>query len=534
MLVDSLGHGKGHGHGESGYHVPTMSTTFERSAGVLLHPTCLPSRFGIGDLGPDALGYVEWLAQAGVTWWQVLPLNPPGAAHSPYSCPSSFAGNTLLVSPQLLLEDGLLEPSDLADAPTFPDYTVEYERVIPFKESLLRRAFAVFTSSPPMGMDVELDDFRERHRAWLDSYALFAALKAAHGGDQWLRWPEELAAAEPRALAVWRRTHEEDVAFEAFAQFLFFRQWSALREAANERGVRILGDIPIFVDHDSADVWANRELFLLDASGRPTSVSGVPPDYFSETGQLWGNPLYDWSRMADDGFAWWVARFCHALGLVDAARLDHFRGFVAHWQVPAEATVATNGAWVAGPGAALFETVRERLGGLPFVAEDLGHITEDVVQLRRELDLPGMAILHFGFSPRPRSLFIPYAHTVDLVVYTGTHDNNTSVGWYLEDASADEQDLFRRYAGSVGETVHWDMIRLALGSPALLAVIPHQDLAGLGSDCRMNRPGVADGNWRFRITPWMLDDPIRDRLADLVWTYGRAPEPEIEAGEGET
>jgi 4-alpha-glucanotransferase len=493
-----------------------------RSAGVLLHPTCLPSPHGIGDLGPTAHAYLDWLATAGVAWWQVLPLNPPGPGSSPYSATSTFAGNPLLVSPELLVEDGLLDEGDLADGPELPDEWVDFARVVPRKRELVRRAFERFTQRPG-AMATELETFRALNRGWLDDYALFAALKEAHGGAAWSAWPAELARRDPAALARWRAEHRAAVEREVFVQLLVHRQWAALRNRATDLGLRILGDVPIFVAADSAEVWAHPELFLLDDELRPTVVAGVPPDYFSATGQLWGNPLYDWQRMAVDGYRWWLDRLAHTLAQVDLVRLDHFRGFAAHWEVPADAATAVDGRWVGGPGRPFFDAVAEALGGLPFVAEDLGVITDDVAELRDGLGLPGMAILQFGFSPEPRSSYIPYSHHRRQVVYTGTHDNNTTLGWFLGDASEGERELVRRYADSDGSDPSWDLIRLAMASVAELAVVPHQDLAGLGADCRMNTPGTAEGNWIFRITPWMLGEGIRDRLAELIETFGRAP-----------
>jgi len=370
-------------------------------------------------------------------------------------------------------------------------------------------------------MAAELDRFRQSNEAWLDDYALFAALKAAHGGAPWYEWPSDLAMHDSDALDRWRADHEDEIDCEVFVQFLFHRQWRSIREHASNVGIGILGDVPIFVARDSAEVWAHPELFLMDDQRRPSVVAGVPPDYFSPTGQLWGNPLYDWPRMAEDGYAWWIERLRHTLATVDLVRLDHFRGFAAYWEVPASADVATIGRWVQGPGRPFFDTVSEALGGLPFVAEDLGDITDDVVELRDGLGLPGMAVLHFGFSTNPRSSFIPYSHTRNRVVYTGTHDNNTTLGWFFGDASDGERDLVRSYVGSDCAEVNWDLTRLAMGSVADLAVVPHQDLAGLGADCRMNTPAVAEGNWNFRLMPWMLGSEIRERLAEMVETFGR-------------
>jgi 4-alpha-glucanotransferase len=353
---------------------------------------------------------------------------------------------------------------------------------------------------------------------------VFAAAKKLHGEVEWTEWPVGLAMHRPEAVAAWRAAHQESVLFEELCQFLFARQWHALRERAHALGVRILGDLPIFVSGDSAEVWANRDLFQLDAAGVPTVVAGVPPDYFAKTGQLWGNPLYAWERHAATGYAWWIARLKATLAQVDVVRLDHFRGFAAYWEVPAGAETAEAGRWVPGPGRALFDALSRALGELPLLAEDLGVITPDVETLRDGLSLPGMAVLQFAFKTYPRSSFLPYCHRPDQVVYTGTHDNSTTVGWFLSDATEAERDLFRRYLATDGHEPSWDMIRLALASVADLAVVPHQDIVGLGADCRMNTPGVALGNWRFRITPWMLADGYRQRLADLNWVYGRSPE----------
>jgi len=497
-----------------------------RTAGVILHPTCLPSRFGIGDFGPTAAAYVEWLAGAGVTWWQVLPLHPPGPGNSPYSAISTFAGNELLISPELLVEDSLLDEEDVAEVPDFPREWVAFDQVVPYKLGLLRRAYEKFREDRPLGLMRQLATFRENNIHWLSDYALFRALRDSHGGQAWYEWPRELALHEPQALLDWMQAHPDEVDFVEFCQFLFFRQWTSLRDWAHEMGVQIFGDVPIFVAGDSVDVWGRPELFLLDAERRPTVVAGVPPDYFSETGQLWGNPLYNWEVMAQDGYAWWISRLRHVLEMVDLVRLDHFRGFAEYWEVPADATTAINGRWCPGPGRALFDAVKADQGDLSLVAEDLGEITPDVVALRKELDLPGMAILHFAFSSDPRSTFIPYALEHDLVVYTGTHDNNTTVGWYLEDATEDERDFVRRYLGTSGREIHWDLIKLALATVSDMALVPHQDLAGLGSDCRLNTPSVGDGNWKFRITPPMLAEGIQARLYDLVEVYGRMPDDE--------
>lgn len=495
---------------------------FERAAGVLLHPTSLPGPYGIGDLGIFAQQYIDWLADAGVRWWQVLPLNVPGEGNSPYATRSTFAGNTLLVSPEGLVADGLLSPKDLQPVPPFRGPGVDFAGAEGFKTRLLRRAFETYRHGKDAALPRALDEFRTTEKNWVEDWAVFAALKEAHANVAWFDWPRALALREPRALAAWRSAHEEEVEFHVFAQFVFARQWRRLRDYAATRKVRILGDMPMFVALDSAEVWARRDLFLLDADGRPTSVAGVPPDYFNADGQFWGNPLYDWEAMAGEGYAWWIERVRQTLETVDALRLDHFRGFAAFWNIPKGARTAKEGAWTPGPGRALFDAVAKALGELPFVAEDLGLIDAPVNELRNALELPGMAVLQFAFSPEPRSLFLPCSHTKNLVVYTGTHDNNTTRGWYDEEANEKEKDFLRRYLGVAGHEIHWDMIRAALGSVADLAIVPHQDLAGLGSAARMNRPGTSKENWDFRLAGWMLDPGIRYRLAELVWLFGRS------------
>jgi 4-alpha-glucanotransferase len=433
------------------------------------------------------MSYVEWLAEAGVRWWQVLPLHPPGPGNSPYSAISTFAGNELLVSPERLVEDQLLDEEDLADVPDLSEEWVDFSAVAPYKLALLARAFDRFRERNRADLLQELAAFRDTHREWLSDFALFRALKEDHDGQPWYDWPRPLARREPEALLTWMEEHRSKVAFVEFCQWLFFRQWAALRETANKLGIGIFGDVPIFVALDSAEVWAHPELFLLDDDRQTTVVAGVPPDYFSETGQLWGNPLYDWDRMANDGYSWWIARMRHALLLSDVVRLDHFRGFASYWEVPAEEETAINGRWCEGPGRALFDAMSEGLGGLPLVAEDLGEITPDVVALRKELEVPGMAILHFAFSAEPRSSFIPYALERDLVIYTGTHDNNTTVGWYLEDATEAERDLVRRYSASSGREINWDLIRLAMASIANTAIVrlPDEHPGGRGGQLEL-------------------------------------------------
>ncbi len=490
---------------------------FARSFGVLLHPTSLPGPFGIGDLGPAATAYLDWLHEAGAGWWQVLPLTPVGAGYSPYSSTSAFAGNSLLVSPELLVEDGLLDRHELARPGSTDAARVDWQRAVAVKDELLDRAWtrAAAEALPDM------DTFAAAQAGWLDDYAVYAALRRAHGETPWWQWPAPLARCHRDAVSAWRQQHQHEVRRIVFRQWLFDRQWQALRRQAAAHGVRLLGDAPIFVALDSADVWANRRLFRLDGDGRPLVVAGVPPDYFSADGQLWGNPLYDWDRLASEGYRWWIDRIAANLRMVDALRLDHFRGFAAFWEVPAGADTARDGRWVAGPGRALFDALAAALGSLPLVAEDLGFITDDVRALRDDLDLPGMAILQFAFDPRERSAFLPYQHRRNLVVYTGTHDNNTVAGWYRREASPEVRRFAVDYAGSEGREVHWDMIRLAFASVADLAVVPQQDVAGAGEEARMNTPGVPSGNWGFRLGPGMATAAHAQRLKHLAWVYGR-------------
>ncbi len=492
-----------------------------RTAGILLHPTSLPTPFPIGDIGPSAFRFVAWLADAGAAWWQILPLCPPGPGFSPYSGVSTFAGSPYLISPELLVEGGLLDPEDLMLLPDHPPGSIDVDAAVLGKDALLRRAWKRFNAGAFPDLRKGFDAFVQQNHWWLEDFCLFTAVKERHGGVPWYEWPRSLAMREPDALSEATRRLEDEIGWRRFAQFLFFDQWSRLKATANDHGISLLGDLPIYVADDSVEVWAHPELFRLDEHHRPTAVAGVPPDYFSETGQLWGNPLYDWDRHAEDGFSWWIARTLHALDLVDALRLDHFRGFAAFWEVPAGDRTAVSGRWVPGPGRRLFDALQAAVGSLPFIAEDLGEITPEVVALRKDLKLPGMAVLHFGFSPEPRSSFIPYRLERDLVVYTGTHDNNTTRGWYEEDASPGERDLVRRYTQSDGSDIHWRLIVEALASVADTAIVPFQDLLGLGADARMNLPGQAEGNWTFALSDEALDPALAARFRNLVDTYGR-------------
>jgi 4-alpha-glucanotransferase len=505
-----------------------------RTSGILLHPTSLPSRWGIGDLGASAYAFVDYLVASGQQRWQVMPLGPTGYGDSPYQSFSSFAGNPLLVSPDRLVEDGLLTAEDLADAPVFPDDAVDFGAVIPFKHTLLRRSFARFHEAASPELRQALATFRAEHAAWLEDFALFMALKQAFGGA-WPDWEPALARHEPAAVAAAFDEHAGEVTYQVYAQFQFFRQWTALRAYANERGVKIIGDIPIFVAYDSADVWGSRELFFIGDDLRPTVVAGVPPDYFSATGQLWGNPLYRWDVLDRQGYDWWIERLRAVLTLVDIVRLDHFRGFAAYWEVPADEETAINGRWVEGPGAALFEAVGEALGSLPIIAEDLGVITPDVEELRDAFGFPGMKVLQFAFGGKSENAYLPHNYTERrCVVYSGTHDNDTTLGWWRA-ASEEDRRHVQLYLGRSGEDIGWDFIRLALASTADTAVVPLQDVLKLGSEARMNTPGRLGGNWSWRYTSGQLDRFAAERLRQLAELYGRlAPELEEDEDEAES
>ena len=499
--------------------------TLARSAGILLHPTSLPGPFVIGDLGPAARRWVDSLADAGCGWWQVLPLGPTGYRDSPYQSFSSFAGNPLLISPEALVTDGLLAPEDLADVPhafAKDGDRVDYGAALAWKLPLLDRAAARMAAGHMLA--AEFAAFRQREASWLEDFALFMALKEAHGGGSWLDWPEPLRAADSRALATARAAATTTTHRHAFRQWAFARQWSALRGHARARGIAILGDVPIFVAHDSADVWAHRNLFQLDANGRPSAVAGVPPDYFAKTGQLWGNPLYRWDAHAAQGYAWWIARMKSSLRLVDRVRLDHFRGFAATWEVPATAKTAETGRWVKSPGETILAALERGLGGLPIVAEDLGEITPDVHLLRERFAVPGMRVLQFAFSG-PDNAFLPHHHVANTAVYTGTHDNDTAAGWFAG-APAATRAFFERYRGPSTGSVPWDLVRMAWGSVAALAFTTPQDLLELGPDGRMNLPGRAEGNWTWRLPAGFFDDAslgpaIAPRLRELSSVFGR-------------
>jgi len=493
---------------------------FPRSSGILLHPTSLPGAYGLGDLGPQANRFADWLHEAGQGIWQVLPLGPTGYGDSPYQCFSAFAGNPLLISPDLLLEQGHLTPGDLANKPVFPADYVDYGPVIEYKTTLLRKAFANF-----QGLDNEQDrrafaTFCASKGAWLEDYALFMALKDHHQGAVWTTWDKNIAGRQPEAMAHWKSALASEIERYKYLQFQFYQQWAALRRYVQQYKMRIVGDIPIFVAHDSADVWARPELYYLDSDGNPTVVAGVPPDYFSETGQLWGNPLYRWERMAQTGYSWWIERFRATFELVDMVRVDHFRGFEGYWEVPATEKTAVRGRWVKGPGPDLFRAVERALGKLPIIAEDLGVITPEVEALRDQFEFPGMRILQFAFASDAQDPFLPHNYIPNCVVYTGTHDNDTTLGWF-DTCTPEERQAALAYFGTDGQDIGWDMIRWLFASVADTAIVPLQDMLSLGTEARMNYPSRLGGNWSWRFSFDALTPALTSRLRQITEIYGR-------------
>ncbi len=489
-----------------------------RSSGILLHPTSLPNRYGIGDLGKSAYEFVDFLHNAGCQLWQTLPLGPTGYGDSPYQSFSTYAGNSYLISPDFLLEKGLLHPNDLPTDLDDLGGRVNYGRVIGWKLNLLEKAFVRAARDPQLARR-DFNFFREKNSHWVEDYALFRAIKEANGGASWAGWDENLRNREKTALVTARKELKSAIERFIFYQFLFFRQWDALREYANAKNIKIIGDIPIFVSYDSADVWVNPELFFLDERKNPSVVAGVPPDYFSKTGQLWGNPLYDWQKHKEENYAWWVKRMRAILNMVDIVRLDHFRGFAGYWEIPAGEPTAENGRWVPGPGADLFATLKAELGDLSIIAEDLGEITPDVFELRDQFDLPGMKIFQFAFSDESNP-FLPHHYPENCVAYTGTHDNDTARGWY-ESASEHERDFSRRYLSVDGRDFAWDLIRALWKSRADFVLAPMQDFLNLGTEARMNYPGRLGGNWAWRMSKNALRSELVETLKNLNEESGR-------------
>ena len=503
---------------------------FPRASGILLHPTSLPGPYGIGDLGPEAYAFVDFILLSGGSLWQVLPLGPTGYGDSPYACYSAFAGNTLLISPDELVRNNLLTSADLK---TLPGSTtrVEFNEVHKLKDELLQKAFARSVSHSDPKLIEEFSTFKTKAGEWLEDYALFRALKDAHGGVAWHEWEPALVRRDEAAIKNARATLRDEIEAQKFFQFLFFKQWFALKTYCNEHGIKIIGDLPIFVAHDSADVWTNPEQFKLNRNGEPLVVAGVPPDYFSATGQLWGNPLYNWEHMLADGFQWWIKRVEATLKVVDIVRIDHFRGFAACWEIPGGDKTAERGKWVDAPGKELFTAIRRELGQLPIIAEDLGVITPDVVELRDSFGFPGMRILQFAFGGDTKNIDLPHNYEKNVVAYTGTHDNDTTLGWFQSVAGEGstrtatqvqaEREFCLQYLNADGREINWDFIRTLFASVANTAVVPLQDVLGLGTEARMNLPNSTSGNWSWRFRKGDLTEALAQRLLKLMRLYGR-------------
>jgi 4-alpha-glucanotransferase len=499
-----------------------------RSSGILMHITSLPSKHGIGDFGPEAYRFADFLRAAGQNYWQLLPLNDTSAktGYSPYNCLSAFAGNSLLISPELLYRDGLLTKREVADPPAFRAERVDYEKVSSYKESLLEAAFARFRQRP---RPPDYAGFVAEHRAWLDSYACFVALRKRRKGQLWSNWPAALRDCGSRiaecGLQDASEANPQAVERERFCQYIFYQQYLRLKRYCNDCGIQVVGDVPIYVADDSADVWSHPDLFKLNRAKKPRFVAGVPPDYFSATGQLWGNPVYDWQRLEETGFAWWMQRMKHNLLLFDFVRIDHFRGLVAYWEIPATHRNAMRGRWVQVPHEAFF---RELLRQIPFAAifvEDLGYITADVREVVAQYHFPRMSVLQFAFGGDPaRNPYLPHNCAENSIVYTGTHDNNTTRGWFEKDLTRDERRRLFDYLGCrfAADEIAWELMRVALRSVAKIAILPMQDVLNLGARARMNQPAGKDGNWQWRMRPGRLDARLAERLRKLTWTYGRA------------
>ncbi len=495
---------------------------FERNSGILLHPTSLPGSFGIGSLGKEAYKFVDFLIESGQKLWQVYPLGPTGFGDSPYQCFSAFAGNPLLISLEKLVSHNLLSRTDLETEDVFDDTSVDYGKVINFKIPILKLAFDNFKRKGSKVEKIKFTNFCEENAIWLKDYALFMSVKAHFGGKPWVEWDYDIKMRNPDAISRYEDLLSYSIEFQKFIQFLFFRQWGELKAYANQNSVKIVGDIPIFVAFDSADSWANPEIFLFDEDRKPVKVAGVPPDYFSATGQLWGNPLYNWEKLREDDFAWWIKRIQANLKISDIIRIDHFRGFAAYWAVPSEETTAINGEWVHAPGKELFEAIEKELGILPIIAEDLGDITPDVYELRDYFNFPGMKILQFAFDSGEENDYLPHTYPQNCVVYTGTHDNDTVLGWY-QNASEEDKKWVREYLSVTGnkKTINWDFIRAAWASTANIAITPLQDILGLDSSARINTPGKPDGNWQWRFKSRDVNARLAEKLYKLTKTYYR-------------
>lgn len=491
-----------------------------RSSGILLHPTSLPGPFGSGDFGAASFQFIDWLVKAGQTLWQILPLGEVGSGNSPYMSSSAFAGSILLIDLEELAKQGWLTVDELIPLAEFKAGRVDYGLVKPYRIERLRLAAHRFFAEGNKNSRIAYAKFCKQEESWLDDYALFMTIGEHEQWTEWSAWPIPLSSCDADALDGFRLDHKDEIAFWKFCQWSFSRQWFTLKEYANDRGVRIIGDVPIFVAYQSADVWAHQDLFELDDQGRPTLIAGVPPDYFSETGQLWGNPLYRWDVHEQSGYSWWIDRMRHALRFFDLVRIDHFRGFANYWAVPATAQTAIEGQWMPGPGEKLFEAFQQAIGRLPIIAEDLGLITPDVIELRDRFNLPGMRILQFAFGEDERNYFLPHHYVANSVAYTGTHDNDTSVGWWNA-AREHEKSFAQRYLNFDGNEINWQMINVLSGSAADTVIYPLQDVIGLNSEHRMNLPGTSEGNWEWRFSWEQLQPWYAERLAELSVRHNR-------------
>lgn len=493
---------------------------FARGSGILLHPASLPGEFGIGDLGPQAFRFVDFLTDAGQTCWQILPLGPTGYGDSPYQSFSAFAGNTLLISPEQLVDDHFLSTDDIADRATFSDKNIDFGSVYEWKSKILERAYNKFRNNHNEDVRKAFNTFCKENAFWLDDYALYRSLKKELGHQPWYKWPEGIKVRHESELNSIRQQLNERTEAEKFWQFLFFRQWFGVKQYANDNGIILIGDIPIFVALDSSDVWCNQDKFKLNADGTAKVVAGVPPDFFSKTGQLWGNPIYDWEAMRRDNFGWWSARVAWALKLTDRVRLDHFIGFMHNWEVPGDAETAENGKWINVPGRDLFAALQKNLGELPVIAEDLGAMTPEIAKLRDDLGFPGMRILENAFGGDAKNQDLPHNYIQNCVAYIGTHDNDTAVGWYRS-APKNVRRHCRKYLHSNGREIHWDMVRAILQSVADTTIFQMQDLLGLDSDARMNTPATSSGNWQWRLDGNALTGELSSKLRELTELYGR-------------